>query len=228
MLELKNVFAGYGSDLVLQGISLAVRPGESVGLLGRNGMGKTTTLKSILRLVDLRSGSIALAGCELSSLAAFKIARLGVVYAPQEEKVFADLSVRENLLLVGPVREQAGCAERFAAIFSKLQERLEQKAGTLSGGEQQMLALARVLLAKPKYALLDEPLEGLSSALLPVVEALVAELKSQSVGVLLAEQSPQRALRLCDRILILAKGRIVAEHHSNAVQLQELQRALAL
>lgn len=226
MLELKNVFAGYGSDLVLQGISLAVRPGEIVGLLGRNGMGKTTTLKSILRLVDLRSGSIALAGQEVSGLDAFKIARLGVVYAPQEEKVFADLSVRENLLLVGPVREQ--CAERFAAIFSKLQERLEQKAGTLSGGEQQMLALARVLLAKPQYALLDEPLEGLASALLPVVEALVAELKSQSVGVLLTEQSPQRALRLCDRILILAKGRIVAEHRSNAVQLQELQRALAL
>ncbi len=228
MLELKNLFAGYGRDLVLQGISLTVRPGEVVGLLGRNGMGKTTTLKSILGLVDLHSGSIALAGQELSSLAPFKIARLGVAYAPQEDKVFTDLSVRENLLLVRPTLEQARYTEQFSAIFSKLQERLEQQAGTLSGGEQQMLALARVLLAKPRYALLDEPLEGLMGARFPVVKALVAELKSQGVGVLLAEQSPQRALRLCDRILILAKGRIVAEHHANAVQLPELQHALAL
>ncbi|MCI2430849.1 ATP-binding cassette domain-containing protein [Candidatus Acetothermia bacterium] len=226
MLELKKIFSGYGNDLVLQGLSLAVRRGEIVGLLGRNGMGKTTTLKSILRLNDLHAGTITLDGQEISRLAPFQIARLGVVYATQEAKVFTDLSVRENLLLVG--RKTTGDTSEFQMIFSKLEERLAQKAGTLSGGEQQMLALARVFLANPQYALLDEPMEGLMTALLPAVAALVAELKSQNAGVLLAEQSPQRALKLCDRILILDKGRIVAEHQAAAVSLSELQRALTL
>ncbi|MCS6902844.1 MAG: ABC transporter ATP-binding protein [Candidatus Bipolaricaulota bacterium] len=226
MLALKNVFAGYGNDRVLQGVSLAVRPGEVVGLLGRNGMGKTTTLKSVLRLNDLYAGSITLDGQEISGLAPFQIARLGVAYAPQEAKVFADLSVRENLLLVG--RETTSDRGEFQMIFAKLEERLAQRAGTLSGGEQQMLALARVLLAHPRYALLDEPMEGLMERLWPEVEAVIAKLKSQGTGVLLAEQSPQRALRLCDRVLVLIKGRIVAEHHASAVSLTELQSVLML
>ncbi|MCS6936550.1 MAG: ABC transporter ATP-binding protein [Candidatus Bipolaricaulota bacterium] len=225
MLKVEGLHAGYGHDLVLRGLSLEVRPGEVVGLLGRNGMGKSTALKSILRLTDLRAGSIQLDGDEISRLSPFQIARRGIAYLPQESKVFPDLTVREHLLLVNPTMPSD--IRELHALFSRLQERLDQRAGTLSGGEQQMLALARVLLARPRYALLDEPMEGLMGPLLPTVATALRALKAHGVGVLLAEQSPSRALRLCDRLLVIDKGRIVAEYISS-VEPTELRRALAL
>lgn len=225
MLQLQNVYAGYDRDLVLQGLSLTVRSGEIVGLLGRNGMGKTTTLRSILGLADLQSGSIRLDDNELTTLAPFKIPRLGIAYAPQEQKVFAELSVRENLQLGRAELNEAQL--RASPLLMRFTERLDQRAGTLSGGEQQLLSLARLALSPPKYALLDEPMEGLMLAMISFVETLLLDLKRRGLGILLAEQNPQRAMRLCDRILVLARGRVIAEH-SASLSLEDLQRHFTL
>ena len=210
MLELSTVRAGYGAGVVLCGVSLRVEGSEVVGLLGRNGAGKTTTLKTILGLVPVHSGFVSFENEKISSKPAQKIPRLGIGYVPQGQRVFPQLTVRENLL-IGWRKTPPSQLDLALQSFPQLRDRLDQRAGTLSGGEQQMLAIARALLRKPKLVLLDEPTEGLMPALVREVERLVREMKERSMGVLLAEQRLDTVLRLCDRIYVLEKGAIVWE-----------------
>jgi len=229
MLELANVYADYGSGTVLQGVSLKVAAGEVVGLLGRNGAGKTTTLKSILGLVNIRSGSVRFEDHEISHRSPHEIPRLGIGYIPQGRRVFPHLTVRDNLLIAwtkSPIRRSQ--LDHVLQSFPQLRDRLEQRAGTLSGGEQQMVAIARALLMNPKLVLLDEPTEGLMPALLREVERLVLEMRVQKRGLLLAEQRLDTALRLCDRIHVLEKGAIVWAGVPSEGGAEELKKYLAL
>jgi branched-chain amino acid transport system ATP-binding protein len=194
---------------VLREVSLAVAPGEVVGLLGRNGAGKTTTLKSVLGLVRPRSGRITLDGTELTRLPAHEVPKLGVAWVPQGRRLFPFLTVAENLRLGLGVR--GGDAATLASVlelFPVLGDRLSQRAGTLSGGQQQMLATARALCARPRFLLLDEPSEGLMPALARRVFETVAELRARGVGVLLVEQKVEAALKVCDRIVFLETGAV--------------------
>jgi branched-chain amino acid transport system ATP-binding protein len=218
MLELRNVQAAYGKDIVLSDVSLSVRPGEVVGLLGRNGMGKTTTLKSILGLVTVRAGSIRLGEHELTRLAAHGIPHLGIGYVPQGQRVFADLTVRENLQLILRGRLNETHLAQVAQIFPTVRDHLDQRAGTLSGGEQQMLALSRTVLGSPQLLLLDEPTEGLMPSLTQRVEETLHRLKQDGIGILLTEQQPTRALAACDRFYVIEKGRTVAEDASGCIR----------
>jgi branched-chain amino acid transport system ATP-binding protein len=229
MLELKDVHAYYGQSHVLQGISLRVQSGEVVGLLGRNGAGKTTTLKSIMGLVTIREGERTLAGQGLSRWPAYRVPYAGISYIPQGQRVFPELSVRENLslgLLRGRFDEAAW--RQVTRAFPVLTERLEQPAGTLSGGEQQMLAIARALLAQPQYLLMDEPTEGLMPSLVAVVEAQIHAMREQGLGMLLAEQNVDTALRVCDRFYILEKGRISAQGLAREASPEQLQKFLGV
>jgi branched-chain amino acid transport system ATP-binding protein len=200
--------------MVLQGVSLSVYPGEIVGLFGRNGMGKTTTLKSIVGLVTVRAGSIRLKEQELTQLAAYEVPRWEVSYVPQDQRVFANLSVRDNLQVA--LRERLGelHLDLVAQIFPAVRDHFNQRAGTLSGGEQQLLALARAVLSSPKFLLLDEPTEGLMPSLVTRIEDIMRQLKNAGVGILLAEQQPSRALATCDRLYIIEKGRTITEYGS--------------
>ncbi len=229
MLELSDVRAGYNAGDVLQGVSLCVEAGEVVGLLGRNGMGKTTTLKSVLRLVSVRAGSVRFREREISRLTPYHIPRLGIGYVPQDRKVFPQLSVQENLP-IGWTSEPL-TTERLRHVlrmFPQLEERLDQRAGTLSGGEQQMLAIARALLMEPALILLDEPTEGLMPTLVARVEELVCEMKERGLGVLLAEQRLETALRVCDRLYVLEKGRVVWEGSVVDADVEVIKRALGV
>ena len=205
-----------------------------MGLLGRNGMGKTTALKSVLGLVRVFHGSIRFRGRELTRRPAHTIPGLGIGYVPQGLRVFPELSVRENLLLGLRGRGRAGRPEaapgweRVLGLFPALRERLQQRAGTLSGGEQQMLAIARALLGRPKLLLLDEPTEGLMPPLVARTEELLLELKAQGLGLLVAEQRLETALRVCDRLYVLEKGRIVWEGAATGENESRVRRALEL
>lgn len=210
MLELSDVSAGYGSGTVLEGVTLQARAAEIVGILGRNGAGKTTTLKTVLGLTRVISGSIRCEHRELVRMPPHEIPRLGIAYVPQGRRVFPDLSVRENLFLARtrkPIDTER--LERVLAAFPPLRGRLVQRAGTLSGGEQQMLAFARALLMDPQWVLLDEPTEGLMPSLVRTVERHISEMKAEGLGVLLAEQRLDVAFSLCDRLYVMDRGRIV-------------------
>ncbi len=209
MLTLDRIDVFYGSVQVLHAVSLAVAPGEVVALLGRNGAGKTTTLRSIMGLNRPRAGSIALDGDELTALRPHQVPRLGVAYVPQGRGLFADMSVEENLRM-GLLVRGAGpeTLERVLGLFPALTERLGQRAGTLSGGEQQMLAMARALCLEPKVLLLDEPSEGLMPRVVRLLLDIVTRLKSQGVAVLLVEQKVEAALEVADRVAFIENGAI--------------------
>ena len=214
MLKLENVHTYYGKSHILQGISLEVRPGELVGILGRNGVGKTTTLKSIMGLVPPRAGSVSFYGTELSGLPAHRIPRLGIGYVPQGRHIFPKLSVRENLrtgLVKGQGSDEAQDVEQVLATFPILKERLHQLGGTLSGGEQQMLAVARALLGNPKLIMLDEPSEGLMPALVTMVRDTAKRICDMGVSVVLVEQNVKMALHVAHRVYILQKGQVTYE-----------------
>jgi branched-chain amino acid transport system ATP-binding protein len=212
MLSLEHVDAYYGSIPVLHDLSLHVGPGEIVGLLGHNGMGKTTTLKSILQLAEVKRGHVIFDGRDITHWSAHRVPRLGIGYLPQGQRVFPEMTVRENLLIAPTIsRDMPAEMAKVLTRFPQLKDRLDQLAGTLSGGEQQMLALARLLLMRPKLALLDEPTEGLMPRLVSQAAQVIRELKGAGVGVLLAEQRIATALQLCDRIYLVEKGRIVLE-----------------
>jgi len=209
MLIVEDLHAYYGKSHVLQGVSLEIRPGEVVGLLGRNGVGKTTTLKAIMGLVS-RRGKIRLNGKEISSLPAYQVPRLGIAYVPQGRHIFPDLTVLENLT-ISLVTETKVPPDRLEVIFGRfpvLRERLHQLGGTLSGGEQQMLAIARAVTAEPSLVLMDEPSEGLSPVMRGVVRDQVRAIQASGVGILLVEQNVKLALDACRRVYFMEKGMV--------------------
>jgi urea ABC transporter ATP-binding protein UrtE len=214
MLRVSELRAGYGSTLILSGVSLELRPGEVLALLGRNGAGKTTLMRAIIGLVQPRTGSIEFDGASIVGLPPHRIAQKGVAFVPQGRGIFGKLSVRENLLIgTRAARQTAG--QIPASIFDYfpiLTERLEQRGGTLSGGEQQMLAVARALCGRPRALLLDEPSEGIQPSIVHDLGRLLRRIvDDESVALLLVEQNLDLALQLADRALIMEKGRIVRE-----------------
>ncbi len=207
MLRLERIDCYHGAVQVLKAVSLHVAPGEILGLLGRNGAGKTTLLRTVMGLLKPRAGRIALDGAELTSLSPHEVPRLGIAYVPQGRRLFSGLSVAENLRMGLLVRGGGpDTLARVLGLFPVLGERLGQRAGTLSGGEQQMLATARALCLEPKLILLDEPSEGLMPSLVDTLLETLAALKAQGVAVLLVEQKVEAALRVADRVAFLENG----------------------
>ena len=224
MLTFKDVHAGYGATPILFGVSLEVRPGEAVALLGKNGMGKTTLMKTAIGFLKPSRGSIEFDGQELTRLAPHAIARLGVGLVPENRRIFPGLTVRENLDLgLSAARDRSGALRRrrFEEVFHhfpRLSERIDQPGKTLSGGEQQMLAIARVMMAGARIILMDEPTQGLAPAFIRLVRDMVGELKRLGVTVLLVEQNARVALSVCDRGYIMEKGLIVFEASSRELR----------
>ena len=207
MLELSGVHAAYGLSGVLHGVSLRARAGEVVSLLGRNGAGKSTTLKAIVGLVEVTGGGVHLEGREITRLATHQIARLGVGWVPEDRRIFSDLTVEENLR-VGERPGGAWHAARIYQLFPKLGELVRRRAGNLSGGEQQMLTVARTLMSNPRLVLLDEPSEGLAPVVVRALGEQIAALKREGLTILLSEQNLRFAARLADRAYIIEKGEI--------------------
>ena len=212
MLVLEQLNCYYDKVHVLKDVSLRLAPGEILGLLGRNGAGKTTTLKAIMGLVKSRSGGIQLEGRELTRLSPHEIPRLGVAYVPQGRRLFPLLTVAENLQMGLLVRDKGPrTLDWVLNLFPALKELLRQRAGTLSGGQQQMVAMARALCLEPKLLLLDEPSEGLMPSLVEMLLKTIVELKVHGVAVLLVEQKVEAALKVADRITFLENGSVRGE-----------------
>jgi len=212
MLEVRHISAGYGKVQVLHDLSLGVKAGEILCLLGRNGAGKTTLLKTIMGLVRARSGEILLEGEALSTLPAHKVPRQGVGYIPQGRRLFAELTVAENLQIGLMTRGQGDeMLEHVLTMFPRLRERMDQRAETLSGGEQQMLATARALCIGPRVLLLDEPTEGLQPSMIAMIRAAVVELRAQGVAIILVEQRVEAVLEVADRVIFIENGRNALE-----------------
>lgn len=213
MLEVENLNGWYGASHVLHGVSFSVAEGEIVALVGRNGAGKTSTIRSIMGLMPRISGTIRFGGKEISALRAHDRYGLGLAYVPEERRIVRGLTVRENLQL-GLVADRKGIAEagaidEIACTFPRLKERLDQEGVTMSGGEQQMLAIARAMIGKPKMLLLDEPSEGIMPVLVEEMGVLFRRLREQGMTLLLVEQNVEWALNLADRAVILDQGEIV-------------------
>ncbi len=221
ILDVKNLNAWYGASHVLHGVSFAVEPGEIVALVGRNGAGKTTTMRTIMGLMSRASGEVKFDGKKIMTLAAHERFRRGLAYVPEDRRIVRDLTVRENLRL-GLLASNKAINERVAIdeiseIFPRLRERLDQQGSTMSGGEQQMLAIARAMIAKPKMILLDEPSEGIMPVLVEEMGALFRRLRDSGVTLLLVEQNVEWALRLASRAIIIDQGEIVYESSSAAL-----------
>jgi len=215
LLELKDLHTYYQESHILQGISLNVDHGEIVCLLGRNGVGKTTTLKSTIGLVKPRSGEVLFKGQNVSGTPPYTIAKLGVGYVPEDRRIFPTLTLRENLLM-GIKSGQKGnrdgwTIEKVYKYFPALQAKDKQKGGHLSGGEQQMLTIARTLMGNPEVLLIDEPTEGLAPLIVETVEQVIQDIHQDGIPVLLVEQKMRVALRLAGRIYVISKGKIVFE-----------------
>jgi branched-chain amino acid transport system ATP-binding protein len=209
MLTVDGIDCYYGEAQALYGVSLHLAPGRVLCLLGRNGAGKSTTLKAIMGLVQPRAGSVRLDGTELTRVRPYEIPRHGIAYVPQGRGVFPFLTVRENLQLGLLVKGSSSqILEEIFDLFPVLRQRLGQRAGTLSGGEQQMVAMARALCAEPAYLLLDEPTEGLMPLLVGALLETVAHLKERGVGILLVEQKVEAALRLADAVVLMETGHV--------------------
>jgi branched-chain amino acid transport system ATP-binding protein len=207
VLEVDSIHTYYGESHVLHGVSLRVAPGEAVALLGRNGAGKTTAIRSIVGFTPPRAGRVVFEGQAIERWPAYRIARRGLALVPQGRRIFAPLSVRENLLL--GARAEGWTLERAFELFPRLRERQAQLGGTLSGGEQQMLAIARALLTNGRLLLLDEPSEGLAPLIVREIGTTLQALKAQRLSLLLVEQNYHLALRVADRVYVMNKGQIV-------------------
>jgi branched-chain amino acid transport system ATP-binding protein len=209
MLALRDVQAQYGKSRVLHGVTLEVRAREIAVLVGRNGVGKTTTLEAVMGLVETTGGEVRFEGERISGLEPYRIPRRGIGYVPQGRRIFPELTVRENLE-IGCVRGALDPAmlARVFEYFPRLQERLWQPGGTLSGGEQQMLAIGRALLGRPRLLLLDEPTEGLMPSLVALVEETMQRLREEGTTILLVEQNLATALAVADRVYVMEKGEI--------------------
>ncbi len=224
ILEARGLQSGYGGSRVLTGLDLAIEPGEVVGVLGRNGMGKTTLMRTLVGLVTPSAGSIRFMGQEIGGAKPFEIARRGIAYVPQGREIFAPFSVLENLRmgLLGHQRPAAGYADAMFALFPILDERRDQVAGTLSGGQQQQLAIARALISDPRLLLLDEPSEGIQpSIVLDIADTLSAHARDRGLTVMIVEQNVDMVLRMADRCLFMENGTITARHSTQDLRQDE-------
>ncbi len=214
ILEIKDLHAYYGESHILQSVDLALDQGELVCLLGRNGVGKSTTLKSIMGLVPPRNGSVLFHGRQLAGLAPYQIARLGVGYVPEERQIFKGLTVLENLMIgIKKAHVQTDrdpwSVEMIFEMFTRLGERRHQKGGHLSGGEQQMLTVARTLMGNPELILVDEPTEGLAPLVADSVLRMLGTISHSGVTILMVEQNYKAALKMAGSFYIMSKGRMI-------------------
>ena len=219
LLEMKDVHAWYGESHILHGVNLSVNKGEVVTLLGRNGAGRSTTLKAILGLVGRRNGSIRIEGSETSALPPHRIAHLGLGYCPEERGIFTSLSCEENLLLPPPVAEGGMSLDEIYAMFPNLKERRASPGGRLSGGEQQMLAVARILRTGARLLLLDEISEGLAPVIVQTLARMIQQLRERGFTILMVEQNFRFAAPLADRFYIMERGLVHRE--LSAAELQD-------
>lgn len=227
VLGVSSLEAWYGPSQALYGIEITVRPGELVTLLGRNGAGKTTTLRSIMGIVPRRKGSILINGVETSSLAPHKIARTGIAFCPEDRGIYASLSAEENLLLPTVVAEGGLSVEEILALFPGLKDRLKSPGTKLSGGEQQMLAIGRILRTGAKLLLLDEPTEGLAPVVVQQIGAAVTDLKKRGYTILMVEQNVRFASTIADRHYVIERGRVV-DTFENRTLISDFDRISAL
>jgi branched-chain amino acid transport system ATP-binding protein len=210
VLNVQNLEAWYGESHILHGINFGVKAGEVVTLLGRNGAGKTTTLKSIMGIIAKRSGSIRFNNNEIIRASSDRIARMGVAFCPEERGIFASLDVRENLMLPPVVKQGGGLTlEQIFDLFPNLKERLKSQGTKLSGGEQQMLAIARILRTGANFLMLDEPTEGLAPVIIQQIGHTIARLKNEGFTILLVEQNFRFAATVADRYYIVEHGKII-------------------
>jgi len=209
LLAVRDLHAWYGESHILHGVAFDVRPGEVVTLLGRNGAGKTTSLKSIMGIVGRRRGSVSFEGHELIARPSNHIARLGIAFCPEERGIFASLNVEENLMLPPQVRAGGLSVEAIHTLFPNLRERRGSQGTKLSGGEQQMLAIARILRTGARLLLLDEPTEGLAPVIVQQIGATIRRLKSEGFTILLVEQNFRFAATVADRHYVMEHGRVV-------------------
>ena len=209
MLSVRDLNAWYGESHVLHGMSLDVAEGEVVTLLGRNGAGKTTTLKSIIGIIGKRTGSITFEGGETIGMSSRAIAKLGIGYVPEERGIFASLSVEENLMLPPQVRPGGMSVDQIFELFPNIKERLNSQGTKMSGGEQQMLSIARILRTGAKFLLLDEPTEGLAPVIIEQIGRTIARLKREGYTIILVEQNFRFAQTVADRHYLVEQGRVV-------------------
>lgn len=234
MLIVENIYAGYSASEVLAGASLGVKAGTLVALIGPNGAGKTTTMRAISGIIKPAKGRVLLDGRPVNGMDASRIARLGLAHVPEGRHVFGPLSVEDNLLLGGYRRlprffgyhaRAASDLERVYSLFPRLKERRGQSAGTLSGGEQQMLAIGRALMAQPKVILMDEPSMGLAPVIVEEVFTTILQLKETGIPLLLVEQMAKKALEVADYVYVMESGKIVVEGRPS--ELQKNERVIA-
>lgn len=230
VLSVKNLEAWYGESHVLHGITFDVRPGEVVTLLGRNGAGKTSTLKSVMGIIGKRTGSIEFEGQDIIRLPSDKIARLGVAFCPEERGIFASLDVKENLLLPPIIRSGGMSLDQIFELFPNLKERLGSQGTKLSGGEQQMLAIARILRTGARFLMLDEPTEGLAPVIIQQIGRTIARLKSEGFTILLVEQNFRFASTVADRFYIVEHGKIIDTFANSEIKdnMEKLQNYLGV
>ena len=227
LLAVEDLYTSYGLSQVLFGVSLEVAAGECVCLLGRNGVGKTTTMRSIMGLTPPRQGRVVWKGRDVAGRPPYQIADLGIGFVPEDRRIFADLTVWENLDVA--TRRRAGASawtlERVFDLFPKLRELVDRQGGFLSGGEQQMLTIARTLMGNPELLLLDEPSEGLAPLVVDHLKEQIARLKQEGLTILLAEQNVDFCLDLADRVYVLEKGHIRYQGTAGAFRADESVRA---
>jgi branched-chain amino acid transport system ATP-binding protein len=209
MLEVRDLNAWYDESHVLHGVSLSVKRGEVVTLVGRNGAGKTTTLKSIIGIINKKKGEIDFDGAPIQGMQSHRIARRGIALVPEDRGIYAHLSVMENLMMPPVVRPTTWTVERIFTLFPRLRERQRSPGTTLSGGEQQMLAIARALRTGAQLLLLDEPTEGLAPSIVKAIRDLILEIKRDGITVLLVSQNVRFATKVSDRHYLMVNGKIV-------------------
>ncbi len=225
-LHLEGIDAFYGDSHVLHGISFTLKPGRLLGLLGRNGAGKTTCMSAIMGFLKPKRGTIALFGEQVSGLAPDTIARKGICLVPQGRRMFRSLTVRENLMVAAQKTRESGggpgwTIDRVMQLFPRLKERHAQVAGSLSGGEQQMLAIGRALMGNPRVLLMDEPSEGLAPQIVAEVGRIIAQLKTEGQSIVLVEQNIKLALELADDIAIINTGNVVFRGEAKSIKLDD-------
>ena len=227
LLQVEGVHTYYGNIEALKGISLTVEQGEIVTLIGSNGAGKTTTLRTISGVLRPRQGSVRMGDQDLTKIPANEVVRLGIAHSPEGRRIFARMSVKENLEMGAYARRDSDLGsdyERVYTLFPRIKERLKQRAGTLSGGEQQMLAIGRALMARPKLLLLDEPSMGLAPVLVELVFKTIQEINAQGMTVLLVEQNAHMALSIANRGYVLQTGTIVLTDTAKSLAQNEMVR----